>query len=148
MYSNSIDKSTRLRCDQIIKLSGYCFQKRYPDKLWRVKYYVEDQDWYLVLLSNNFVIPAETITELYHLRWRIELFFKWIKQHCGSKPFFRTSANAVKTQVWIAISMYVLVAIIKMRLNIELRLYTILQILSVSLFEKVRPYQLLTETKP
>lgn len=158
MYSNPVNKSTGLRCDQIIRLKGYQSQKRYPEKMRRVKFYIENQDRYLVLLSNNFVIPAETIPELYRLRWDIELFFKWIKlirrkdiedgQHLRIKAFYGTSLNAVKTQVWIAVSMYVLVAIIKKSLNTERTLYTILQILSVSLFEKVPLYQLLTESCP
>ena len=100
-----------------------------------------------VFLTNNFILPAITIAELYHCRWQIELFFKWIKQHLRIKAFYGTSENAVKTQIWIAISVYVLVALAKKRLGIEHSLYTILQILSVSLFEKIDLYQLLTNFK-
>jgi len=146
LYSNPVDKTTGLRCDQIVKLTGYKSSHFYSDKLRRVKYYDEKNDRYLVFLSNNFNLSALTIAELYRNRWKIELFFKWIKQHLRIKSFFGTSPNAVKTQIWIAISVYVLVAIIKKSLKIELSLYTILQIFSVSLFEKVPIYQLLTET--
>ena len=146
LYSNPVDKTTGLRCDQIVKLTGYKSSHFYSDKLRRVKYYDEKNDRYLVFLSNNFNLSALTIAELYRNRWKIELFFKWIKQHLKIKAFFGTSPNAVKTQIWIAISVYVLVAIIKKSLKIELSLYTILQIFSVSLFEKVPIYQLLTET--
>ncbi|PJA51845.1 MAG: IS4 family transposase, partial [Candidatus Marinimicrobia bacterium CG_4_9_14_3_um_filter_48_9] len=121
--------------------------QRYPEKLRRVKYYDAEHDRHLVFLSNQFDITALMIAELYRNRWKIELFFKWIKQHLKIKAFFCTSANAVKTQVWIAISAYILVAIVKKRLNIDLTLYTILQIISVSLFEKVPIYQLLTGTE-
>ncbi|MBU0712363.1 IS4 family transposase [bacterium] len=145
LYSNPIDKTSGLRCDQIVKLTGYKSSRFYPDKLRRVKYYDEENDRYLVFLSNNFDVSALTIAELYRNRWKIELFFKWIKQHLKIKAFFGTSSNAVKTQIWIAISVYVLVAAIKKSLKIELSLYTILQIFSVSLFEKVPIYQLLTE---
>jgi len=146
LYSNPVDKTTGLRCDQIVKLTGYKSSHFYPDKLRRVKFYDEENDRYLVFLSNNFDLSALSIAELYRNRWKIELFFKWIKQHLKIKAFFGTSPNAVKTQIWIAISVYVLVAIIKKSLKIELSLYTILQIFSVSLFEKVPVYQLLTET--
>ena len=146
LYSNPVDKTTGLRCDQIVKLTGYKSSHFYSDKLRRVKYYDEKNDRYLVFLSNNFNLSALTIAELYRNRWKIELFFKWIKQHLKIKAFLGTSPNAVKTQIWIAISVYVLVAIIKKSLKIELSLYTILQIFSVSLFEKVPIYQLLTET--
>jgi len=146
LYSNPVDKTTGLRCDQIVKLTGYKSSHFYSDKLRRVKYYDEKNDRYLVFLSNNFNLSALTIAELYRNRWKIELFFKWIKQHLKIKAFLGTSPNAVKTQIWIAISVYVLVAIIKKSLKIELSLYTILQIFSVPLFEKVPIYQLLTET--
>ncbi len=144
LYSSPVDKRTGLRCDQLIKLTGTASGQRYPEKLRRVKYYDADHDRYLVFLSNQFELSALMIAELYRNRWKIELFFKWIKQHLKIKAFWGTSANAVKTQVWIAISAYVLVAIVKKRLNIELTLYTILQIISVSLFEKVPINQLLT----
>lgn len=145
LYSRPVDKQTGLRCDQAIKLTGTNSSQDYPDKLRRVKYYDRVNGHYLVFLSNQFDVSAQMIAELYRNRWKIELFFKWIKQHLKIKAFFGTSANAVKTQVWIAISAYILVAIIKKRLRIRLTLYTNLQILSVSLFEKVSIYQLLTE---
>lgn len=134
LYSNPVDKTTGLRCDQIVKLTGYKSSHFYPDKLRRVKYYDEENGRYLVFLSNNIFVPALTIAELYRNRWKIELFFKWVKQRLKIKSFFGTSSNAVKTQVWIAISVYVLVAIMKKSLKIELSLNTILQIFSVSLF--------------
>ena len=143
--SRKVDKSTGLRCDQVILLSGFNTRKSYPDKLRRVKYHDYHTDKILVFLTNNFDIPALTVAELYRNRWRVELFFKWIKQHLKIKSFFGTSPNAVKTQIWIAISIYVMVAIIRKTEKIELNLYTILQIFSVSLFEKVPIYQLLTD---
>jgi hypothetical protein len=145
MQSNKVDKSTGLRCDQVIRLSVYKTRKCYPDKLRRVKYHDRETDKILVFLTNNFDIPALTVAELYRNRWRIELFFKWIKQHLKIKSFFGTSPNAVKTQIWIAISIYVMIAIIRKMEKIELNLYTILQIISVSLFEKIPIYQLLTD---
>ena len=143
--SREVDKSTGLRCDQVIRLSVYKTRKCYPDKLRRVKYHDNQTDKILVFLTNNFDIPALTVAELYRNRWRVELFFKWIKQHLKIKTFFGTSPNAVKTQIWIAISIYVMVAIIRKMEKIELNRYTILQIFSVSLFEKVPIYQLLTD---
>ena len=148
LYSKHVDKTSGLRCDQIIKLTGYKSSKFYPDKLRRIKYYDSETGKYFIFLTNNFEIPALTVANLYHYRWRIELFFKSIKQHLRIKAFFGTSPNAVKTQIRIAISVYVLVAIIKKTLKIEKSLYTILQILSVSWFEKVSIYQLLTDSKP
>jgi len=147
LYSNQVDKTTGLRCDQTVKLTGYKSSKFYPDKLRRVKYYDSENDSHLVFLSNNFDVSALTVADLYRNRWKIELFFKWIKQHLKIKSFFGTSANAVKTQIWTAISVYVLIAIIRKNLKIDMSLYKILQIFSVSLFEKVPIYQLLTETK-
>jgi hypothetical protein len=144
LYSRKVDKTTGLRCDQTVVMSNFYTARYYPEKLRRVKFYDESTKKSYVFLTNNFNIPAITVAELYHNRWKIELFFKWIKQHLKIKSFYGTSANAVKTQIWIAISIYVLVAIIKKRLNIKLSLYTILQILSVSLFEKVHILQLLT----
>jgi len=135
-------QSTGLRCDQL--LSGFNTRKSYPEKLRRVKYYDRETDKILVFLTNNFDIPALTVAELYRNRWRVELFFKSIKQHLKIKAFFGTSPNAVKTQIWIAISIYVMIAMIRKMEKIELNLYTILQIFSVSLFEKVPIYQLLT----
>ena len=143
--SRKVDKSTGLRCDQVIRLSGFNTRKSYPDKLRRVKYYDNQTDKILVFLTNNFDIPALTVAELYRNRWRVELFFKWIKQHLKIKAFYGTSPTAVKTQIWIAISIYVMVAMIRKMEKIELNLYTILQIFSVSLFEKVPIYQLLMD---
>ena len=145
IYSHRVDKTTGLCCDQTIKLTGNYSLLHYPDKLRRVKYYDAGSDTLFVFLTNNFSLPALTITELYRYRWQVELFFKWIKQHLRIKAFFGTSENAVKTQVWIAVSVYVLVAIIKKRLHIETSLYSILQILSVTIFETIPLNQLLTE---
>jgi len=146
IYSAEIDKKTGLKCDQAIMLTGFYTQKSYPEKLRRVKYYDEENEKRLDFLTNNFSLPAITIANLYKCRWQVELFFKWIKQHLRIKAFYGTSENAVKSQIWIAISVYVLVAIIKKRLIIEQSLYTILQILSVSIFEKMPIYQALTNT--
>jgi hypothetical protein len=137
MYSRPVNKGAGILVDQIVVLVGHRAKKGYPDKLRRIKFYDEEQGRVLVFLTNNHVLSAQTIARLYKCRWQVELFFKWIKQHLRIKAFFGTSENAVKTQVWIAISVYVLVAIIKKRLNLDLSLYTILQILSVSLFEKM-----------
>jgi len=142
--SREIDKSTGLCCDQVIRLSGINTRKSYPDKLRRVKYHDRETDKILVFVTNNFDIPALSVAKLYRNRWRVELFFKWIKQHLKIKTFFGTSPNAVKTQIWIAISIYVMIAMIRKMEKIELNLYTIFQIFSVSLFEKVPIYQLLT----
>jgi transposase len=144
LYSNPVDKSTGVLCDQIVTLQGFYARKSYPDKLRRIKYYDADKKKRSVFLTNNFLLPALTIAEIYRCRWQVELFFKWIKQHLRIKAFYGTSENAVKTQIWIAISVYVLVAIVKKRLNLSL--YTILQILSVSLFEKTPILQALTST--
>jgi len=144
LYSHMVGKSTGLRCDQTIVMSGYYTAKNYPDKIRRIKYFDAATKKSLVFLTNNFDIPTLTIAELYHNRWKIELFFKWIKQHLKIKAFYGTTENAVKTQIWTAISVYVVVAIIKKQLNIKLSLYIILQIFSVSLFEKVSILQLLT----
>ncbi len=136
LYSRPIDKSSGLQCDQVVMLNGYYAHKGYPEKLRRIRYFDAENNKRLVFLTNNFDLPALTIAELYRCRWQVELFFKWIKQHLRIKKFYGNSANAVKTQIWIAISVYVLVAIIKKRLDLDISLYTILQILSVSLFEK------------
>ena len=136
-YSHPIDKSTGLRCDQTIVLTGFYAKKDYPEALRRVGYYDVETNKRFDFLTNNFVEPALSIAQLYKCRWQVELFFKWIKQHLRIKAFYGTSENAVKTQVWIAISIYTLVAIIKKRLNLDQSLYTILQILSVTLFEKM-----------
>jgi len=144
IYSHPIDKSTGLRCDQTIKLTGFYPRQHYPNMLRRIKFYDVKTDKKFVFLTNNFSLPALTITELYRHRWQVELFFKWIKQHLRIKSFFGTSENAVKTQVWIAVSVYVLVAIIKKRLGIKASLYSILQILSLTIFETMTLDQLLT----
>lgn len=137
LYSHPVDKSAGLRCDQTIVLTGFYAKKDYPDKLRRVVFFDAEREKRLVFLTNNFVLPALTIASLYKQRWRIEIFFKWIKQHLRIKAFYGTSPNAVKTQIWIAITVYVLVAILKKRLGLEQSLYTILQVLSVTIFEKV-----------
>jgi len=136
LYSHSIDKFTGLQCDQSIVLEGFYAQKDYPAQLRRIRYFDTTRNKRLIFLTNNFVLPALTITQLFRCRWQIETFFKWIKQHLRIKAFYGTSENAVKTQIWIAISVYVLVAIVKKQLGLEMNLYTILQILSVTLFEK------------
>ena len=141
-----VDKSTGLRCDETIRLSGPKTSTEYPVPLRRISYFDAETGHRLVFLTNNFELPALTIALLYKKRWKIELFFKWIKQHLRIKAFFGTSQNAVKTQVWIAVSVYVLVAIIKKELAIERNLSEILQILSITLFEKVELYQVLTAT--
>ena len=146
LYSRPVDKSAGLRCDQIVALTGYYTKRSYPDKLRRIKYYDHVNDLRLVFLTNHLTLCAKTVAHLYQSRWQIELFFKWIKQHLRIKSFYGTSENAVKTQIWIAITVYVLVAIVKKRMNIEHSLYTILQILSVSIFEKMSILQAFTET--
>jgi hypothetical protein len=148
VYSHPIDKDTGLRCDQTIVLTGVHSAKDYPVQLRRIKFYDAEHDKLLVFLTNNFDLPALTVTQLYRCRWQVELFFKWIKQHLRIKAFFGTSENAVKTQVWIAIAVYVLVAIVKKRLKIEASLYTTLQILSLTLFEKSSLNQLLVNCAP
>lgn len=145
LYSRPVEKSTGLQCDQTIVLTGFYPSKYYPEKLRRICYYDATTDSRLVFLTNNFTLPPLTIAQLYKCRWRIEIFFKWIKQHLRIKSFYGTSLNAVKAQIWIAISVYVLVAILKKSLNLTLDLYTILQILSVTLFEKQPLLQVLAE---
>jgi transposase len=135
-YSHLHDRATGVRSDQTIVLTGPKTASLYPNMLRRVHYYAAESDQRLVLLTNNFSIPALTVAALYRYRWQIELFFKWIKQHLRIKTFFGTSDNCVKTQVWIAVAVYVLVAIVKKRLGLKHDLYTILQILSLTLFEK------------
>jgi IS4 transposase len=144
LYSNSVDKTTGVQCDQIVVLTGFYASKDYPDKLRRIRYHDAENKKTLVFLTNNFTLPALTVAKLYRCRWQIELFFKWIKQHLRIKAFYGTTENAVKTQIWIAISVYVLIAIIKKRLNLNHSLYTILQILSVTLLEKVPLLQTLS----
>ena len=145
IYSHPVDRTTGLICDQTIQLTGLCQAKDYPNKLRRVKYHDAETDKTLVFLTNNFELPALTIAKLYRCRWQVELFFKWIKQNLRIKTFYGTSENAVKAQVWIAISVYILVAIMKKRLKIEASLYTMLQVLSVTIFERMPVLQALTE---
>jgi len=128
LYSHAVDKATGVNCDQTVVPTGFYSKKDYPEKLRRIKYYDAEKGRSFVFLTNQFLLPAVTIAELYRYRWRVEIFFKWIKQHLRIKKFFGTSENAVKTQIWIAISAYVLVAIMKKRLKIDLSLYTILQV--------------------
>jgi hypothetical protein len=146
LYSMPVDKSSGLRCDQIVVPDGFYSRKNYPEKIRRVVFVDTDKDNRLNLLTNQMTLPALTIAELYRCRWQVELFFKWVKQHLRIKSFYGTSENAVKTQIWIAISVYVLVAIIKKQMKLELSLYTILQIFSITLFEKMPILQALTET--
>jgi hypothetical protein len=140
-----VDKSTGLRCDQTIILKGQRSSKQYPEPLRRISYFDGETKKRFVFLTNNFILPALTIAQLYKCRWKVELFFKWIKQHLKIKSFFGTSENAVKTQIWIAISVYVIVAILKKQLKSEQNLGEILQILSITLFEKTPILQALTE---
>ncbi len=136
LYSRPVDRSTGVLCDQTVMLTGFYPKKSYPEKLRRIKFYDSENDDKIVLLTNNFNFSASVICQLYKSRWKVEVFFKWIKQHLRIKAFYGTSENAVKTQIWIAISVYVLVAIVKKRLNLDISLYTFLQILSLTLFEK------------
>lgn len=142
--SVKVDKETGLRCDQIINLTGYKTSKLYPKKLRRVKYYDSENDLLLVFLTNNFLIDTMDVALLYKYRWQIELFFKWIKQHLRIKSFWGYSQNAVKTQVWISVCTYLLVALTKKRLKSDLSLYEITQILGVSVFDKTPINELLT----
>ena len=136
-YSRAVDKTTGLRSDHSVILTEMASAKTYPDPLRRVTYFDAKTNKRLKFLTNNFVLPALTIAQIYKCRWQVELFFKWIKQHLRIKAFYGTSENAVKTQIWIAVSIYVLVAIVRKRFGLEASLYQILQILSVTLFEKV-----------
>ena len=145
LYSHRVDKHTGLRCDQTVVLTGFYAKRDYPTTLRVVKYVDLNTGKRFAFLTNNFLIPALTVAKLYKCRWQVELFFKWLKQHLRIKAFFGTSENAVKTQVWIAASIYVLVAITKKKLHLtDASLYTILQILSISLFEKKPILQALT----
>ena len=137
IYSAPVDRSTGLICDQTIALTGTTSGKDYPNHLRRIRFKDPKTGKTLVFLTNNFTLPAATICALYKARWQVELFFKWIKQHLRIKKFYGNSENAVKSQIWIAVSVYVLVAIVKKRLNLDASLYTLLQILSVTLFEKM-----------
>jgi hypothetical protein len=143
-YSHAVDKSTGLVCDQTVTLTGFYSHKGFPAPLRRIKFKDPETGKRLVFLSNHFALPALTITKLYRQRWQIELFFKWIKQHLRIKAFFGTTENAVKAQIWIAVSVYVLVAIVKKRLQLSASLYEILQILSLSMFERMPIDQLLS----
>ena len=136
-YSRKVDKTTGLVCDQTVTLTGFYSQQGFPAPLRRVRFTDPETGKRLVFLTNNFALPALTITELYRQRWQIELFFKWIKQHLRIKVFFGESENAVKSQIWIAVSVYVLVAIIRKRLGLTASLYEILQILSLTMFERI-----------
>ena len=150
-YSHPVDKPTGIRCDQTIVLTGPKTATLYPLPLRRIRYTDPATGKRLVFLTNDFTLPAVTIALLYKARWQIELFFKWLKQHLRIKAFYGTSANAVKTQVWVAVSVYVLVAILKKRLGLPQSLYTILQVLSVTLFETTPIHQalaLLPDTSP
>ncbi len=136
LYSRPVDRTTGLICNRVVRPSGVHSATDYPAQLRRIRYRDGKRGKTLVFLTNNFVLPALTITELYRARWHVELFFKWIEQHLQIKSFFGTSENAVKAQIWIAVSVFVPVAIIRKRLNLEQSLYTILQILSLAMFEK------------
>jgi transposase len=137
LYSAPVDRTTGIRCDQTIAFKGYQSHRHYPAHRRRIRFKDADTGKTLVFLTNHATLPALTICALYKSRWQVELFFKWIKQHLRIKRFFGTSENAVTSQIWIAVSVYVLVAIIKKRLNLQISLYTLLQILSVTLFEKM-----------
>jgi hypothetical protein len=145
-YSAPVDRTTGLICDQTVVLTIAASVEAYPDVLRRIRFRDPKTGKSLVFITNDFTLPALTITELYRSRWKIELFFKWIKQHLRIKAFYGTSENAVKTQVWVAVCVYVLVAILAKRLRVERDLYTILQILSVTLFEKIEISQALTRS--
>ena len=136
-YSHEVDKSSNVQCDQTIVLSTHYPAKHYPEPLRRIRFYDTDRQKRLIFLTNNFELPAATIAQLYKARWHIEIFFKWIKQNLRIKAFFGTSENAVKLQIWTAVSTYLLVAIMKKELMLDQSLYTILQVLSLSLFEKM-----------
>ena len=144
IYSAPINREAGLLCDQTIKLTGYYSVRDYPENLRRIKVRDLETDKTIVILSNNFTLPAESIAQLYRRRWDIEQFFRWIKQNLRIKAFYGTSENAVKTQIWTAVTVYLLVAILKKRLKIEASLYTILQVLSVTSFERISLIQLLT----
>jgi len=146
LYSHPVDRNSGLRCDQTIVLTGKFTPRYYPDKLRRIHYVDSEREQAIVALTNNFLLPPLVVAQLYKCRWQIELFFKWIKQHLRIKAFYGTSENAVKSQIWIAISVYVLVAIVKKKLHLEQSLYTILQILSLTCFEKAPIHQILSES--
>jgi hypothetical protein len=145
LYSNKVDQTVGMRCDQIIRFTGYQTAKNYPDKLRRIKYFDKETNQYYVFLTNNFNVDAKVVADLYKHRWQIELFFKWMKQHLKIKAFWGHSANAVKTQICIAICTYLVVAIVKKKIGIDRNIYEILQILNVSLFDKTPINTLLSE---
>lgn len=147
LYSHPVDKSKGVLCDQTVVLNGYYAAKDYPEKMRRIKFRDEETGKTLIFLTNNFHLAATDIAQLYKHRWKIELFFKWIKQHLKIKSFWGQSENAVKTQVWIAVSVYVLMAIAKKKFLLKQSLYEILQILSISIFEKMPMNQLFQETQ-
>ena len=150
LYSKPItdeEKKQGIRCDQIVVLTGKKAGKNYPEKLRRIKYYDAENDQYYVFLTNNFTLPALIIAELYRYRWRVELFFKWIKQHLKVQSFWGYSENAAKTQIWIAMASYALVAIVKKKLSLTQSMNEILQILSISLFDKTALIQLFSESE-
>jgi hypothetical protein len=146
LYSAPTDRSTGLICDQTIALNGFYSSQHYPQHLRRIRFKDPETNKTLVFLTNHFQLPAMTICALYKSRWQVELFFKWIKQHLRIKRFFGTSENAVKTQIWIAVSVYVLIAIVKKRLNLSVSLHTLLQILSVTVFEKIEITQVVADS--
>jgi hypothetical protein len=148
IYSNPVERSTGLICDQQVELTVFYSQRGYPERLRRIRYKDPETGKTLVFLTNHFGIPAASVCALYKSRWQVELFFKWIKQHLRINRFFGTSENAVKSQVWIAVATYVLVAIVKKQLNLDLSLHAMLQILSVTPFEKIPLLQLLTDMAP
>jgi hypothetical protein len=147
-YSRPVDKTTGLRFDQTVVLTGFYARRDYPDALRRIGFRDPESGRLLVFLTNNFIEPALTIAQLYRCRWQIELFFKWLKQHLRIKTFYGTTENAVRTQVWTALSVYLLVALLKKRLHLDQSLYTILQILSLTLFEKTPILQALSQQPP
>ena len=147
-YSQRVDRSTGLMCDQTVVLNFHRSKAGFPEPLRRIRFKDPESQKTLVLLTNHFALPAQTICELYRCRWQIELFFKWIKQHLRIKAFYGTSENAVKTQLWIAVCVYVLIAIIKKRLNLRASLYELLQILSLTMFERTPLVQLLAQSPP
>ena len=146
LYSHPVERSTGVVCDQTVRLTGVKTAHHYPEKLRRIKYHDKQRNKTLEFLTNNTALPALRIAQLYRSRWQVELFFKWIKQHLRIKAFFGLSENAVKSQIWISVSVYVLIAIIKKRLHLDQSLYTILQSLSLALFEKDKLHQVITQT--
>ena len=147
LYSHAVDKTKGVLCDQTILLNGYYAAKDYPKKMRRIKFYDNESGNTFIFLTNNFHLTANEIAQLYKHRWKIELFFKWIKQHLKIKSFWGQSENAVKTQVWIAVSVYVVVAIAKKKFMLQQSLYEILQILSISIFERMPINQLFQQTQ-